>query len=137
VQRASRWNIGYSSSCAAAFSSPEAAAQPKELSEEEQMRMQSLALVLAAAGLAAPVAAKDEPPTIGVHYGDLDLTSEAGQRQLDLRLERAAREVCGLNEKMTGSHLRSSHSRECYREARRHLDQQYAQVLSRKSSAGG
>ena len=101
------------------------------------MRMQSLALALAATVLAAPVAAKDEAPTVGVHYGDLDLTSEAGQRQLDLRLERAAREVCGVDQKVTGSHLRSSHARECYREARRNLDQQYAQLVSRKSAAGG
>jgi len=101
------------------------------------MRMQSLALALAAAVLAAPVAAADEAPSVGVRYGDLDLTSEEGQRQLDRRLERAAREVCGLNEKVVGSHLRSQHSRECYREARRDLDQQYAQLVSRKAAAGG
>jgi len=101
------------------------------------MRMQSLAVALAAAVLAAPVAAKDEAPTIGIHYGDLDLTSEAGQRELDVRLERAAREVCGVNEKVVGSHLRSRHSRECYREARRSLDQQYAQLVTRKSATGG
>lgn len=101
------------------------------------MRMQSLGLAVAIAVLAAPVAAKDEAPTVGVRYGDLDLTSEAGQRQLDLRLERAAREVCGLDEKVTGSHLRSHHSRECYREARRNLDQQYAQLVSRRSTTGG
>ena len=101
------------------------------------MRMQSLALALAATVLAVPATAADEAPSIGVHYGDLDLTSAAGQRQLDLRLERAAREVCGLNEKAVGSHLRSQHSRECYREARRQLDQQYAAVVNRKSAARG
>ena len=101
------------------------------------MRMQSLALALAAAVLAVPVAAADEAPSVAVRYGDLDLTSEAGQRQLDLRLERAAREVCGVNEKIVGSHLRSQHSQECYREARRELDQQYAQLVTRKSAAGG
>jgi UrcA family protein len=105
--------------------------------EEDDMRMQSLALALGAAVLAAPVAAKDEAPTVGVHYGDLDLSSPDGQRQLDLRLERAAREVCGMDEKMTGSHLRADHSRVCYREARRNLDQQYAQLVSRKSAEGG
>jgi UrcA family protein len=104
--------------------------------EEEEMRMQSLALALAAAFVAAPVAAKDEAPTIGVRYGDLDLTSAAGQRQLDLRLERAARDVCGLDEKRVGSLLPSLHSRDCYREARRDLDQQYALLLSRKSAGG-
>ena len=101
------------------------------------MRMQSLALALAAAGLAVPAAAADEAPRIGVHYGDLDLTSAEGQRQLDLRLERAAREVCGVNETVVGSHLRSQHSRECYREARRDLDRQYAEAVNRKSSSAG
>ena len=101
------------------------------------MRMQSLALALGAAVLAAPVAAKDEAPTVGVHYGDLDLSSPDGQRQLDLRLERAAREVCGMDEKMTGSHLRADHSRVCYREARRNLDREFAELVSRKSGAAG
>ena len=101
------------------------------------MKMQSLALALTAVVLAVPAVAADEAPSVGVHYGDLDLTSEAGQRQLDRRLERAAREVCGVDEKTTGTYLRSQHSRECYREARRHLDQQYAEVVSRKSANRG
>lgn len=101
------------------------------------MKMQSLALALTAAVLAAPVVAADEAPSVAVRYGDLDLTSAEGQQQLDSRLERAAREVCGVNEKRTGTYLRSQSSRECYREARRHLDQQYAEVVSRKSAARG
>ena len=55
------------------------------------MRMQSFALALAAAALSVPATAADEAPSVGVRYGDLDLTSAEGQRQLDLRLERAAR----------------------------------------------
>lgn len=101
------------------------------------MKMQSLALAFAAAALAVPAVAADEVPSVGVRYGDLDLTSAEGQRKLDSRLERAAREVCGVDEKMVGSHLRSQHSRVCYREARRHLDQQYAQLVRSKSAAGG
>jgi UrcA family protein len=101
------------------------------------MRLHTLALAMAATVLAAPLAARDEAPRVGVRYGDLDLTSAAGQRELDLRLERAAREVCGVNQKVVGSHLRSAHSRECYREARRSLDQQYAQLVSRKAATGG
>ena len=101
------------------------------------MRLHTLALAMAATVLAVPLAAKDEAPRVAVRYGDLDLTSEAGQRQLDLRLERAAREVCGVDEKAVGSHLHSQHSRVCYREARRDLDQQYAQLVSRTAAAGG
>ncbi len=101
------------------------------------MRMQSLALAFAAAVLAAPALAADEAPSVGVRYGDLDLTSAEGQWQLDIRLQRAAREVCGVDEKVVGSLLSSRHSRECYREARRHLDQQYAELVNRKSAAAG
>jgi UrcA family protein len=99
--------------------------------------MHSFALALATMALATPaVAADDQLPSVAVHYGDLDLTSEAGQKRLDSRLERAAREVCSVDEPMVGSRLAPSGSRECYREARRKLDQQFAQLVSRKSAGG-
>ncbi len=101
------------------------------------MRMQSLALALAASVLAVPAAAADEQRSTRVHYGDLDLSTEAGQRQLDIRLERAARGVCRVNEPVTGSHLRSPNARKCYEEARRDLDRQYAQLVTRRTTAGG
>jgi len=102
------------------------------------MRMHSFALALAAVVVAVPAAAAEEqPPRIAVHYNDLDLTSEAGQKRLDVRLERAAREVCGMNETAIGSHLRPAHSAECYREARRNLDREFAELVSRKSAVGG
>ena len=55
-------------------------------------------LVTAAALKAAPALAEPANPEINValvHTADLDLSSEAGQRQLDSRLVQAAREVCG------------------------------------------
>ena len=100
------------------------------------MKMQSLALALAAAVLAVPAVAADETPGIRVHYGDLDLTSDAGQKELDSRLNRAAREVCGVDEPIVGSRISSGHSRTCYREARRQIDVQFAQLVSRKSAGG-
>ncbi|HEX6604851.1 MAG TPA: UrcA family protein [Sphingomicrobium sp.] len=66
---------------------------------------QGLKIVFAAglvtAGLikGVPAAAQTVPlPEINisyVHTADLDLSSRAGQRTLDLRLARAARDVCG------------------------------------------
>ena len=57
------------------------------------------ALITTAAIKAAPVFAQEpggtEPNISRVWTGDLDLRSDAGRRQLDLRLARAAREVCG------------------------------------------
>jgi UrcA family protein len=56
------------------------------------------ALITTAAIKAAPALA--EAPAVEtnislVRTADLDLSSDAGRRQLDLRLARAAREVCG------------------------------------------
>jgi UrcA family protein len=57
------------------------------------------ALITTAAIKAAPALAQEpggtEPNISRVWTGDLDLRSDAGRRQLDLRLARAAREVCG------------------------------------------
>jgi UrcA family protein len=60
----------------------------------------ALASALVTAGIikAAPAFAEGQPTEIAtsvVHTGDLDLSSKAGQRQLDRRLSLAAREVCG------------------------------------------
>jgi UrcA family protein len=57
------------------------------------------ALITTAAIKAAPAFAQQPGGTEAnisrVWTGDLDLRSEAGQRKLELRLVRAAREVCG------------------------------------------
>lgn len=56
------------------------------------------ALITTAVIKAAPALAETpatETNVSLVRTGDLDLGSEAGRRQLDLRLARAAREVCG------------------------------------------
>jgi len=55
-------------------------------------------LITAAALKAVPAFAENAPAPINVsivHTADLDLTSDAGKRQLDQRLGQAAREVCG------------------------------------------
>ena len=57
------------------------------------------ALITAAAIKAAPALAEPAGAPVAVtivHTSDLNLASAAGQRQLDLRLSRAAREVCGI-----------------------------------------
>jgi UrcA family protein len=55
-------------------------------------------LVTAALLKAVPAFAQMAPAPVNVsivHTADLDLTSDSGKRQLDQRLARAAREVCG------------------------------------------
>ena len=56
------------------------------------------AIITAAAIKAVPALAETASPDVAVsvvHTSDLDLASQAGQRQLDRRLGFAAREVCG------------------------------------------
>lgn len=56
------------------------------------------ALITAVALKAVPALAETAPAPVNVsivHTADLDLASDAGRRQLDHRLTRAAREVCG------------------------------------------
>ena len=59
------------------------------------------ALITAGAIKAAPAFAQTPSPEPAVQVAlvptaDLDLSTTAGQRQLDLRLARAARDVCGV-----------------------------------------
>ena len=57
------------------------------------------ALVTAAAIKAVPAIAEPLPSNVAVSVvqtADLDLASASGQRRLEVRLARAAREVCGL-----------------------------------------
>ena len=56
------------------------------------------ALITGAAIEAVPALAETTSPEVAVsvvHTADLDLTSDAGKRQLDRRLSIAARDVCG------------------------------------------
>ena len=57
------------------------------------------AIAFALAALAAThshsALANSEPPSDDVHYGDLNLTTEAGIKALDRRLDRAVERVCG------------------------------------------
>jgi UrcA family protein len=52
-------------------------------------------ILAASAALAlAPTVGHAETAPVSVHYGDLDLTSAAGQEQLDKRMATAARRTC-------------------------------------------
>lgn len=57
------------------------------------------ALAAAVATLLAPAAARasdnEETSTVTVHYGDLDLSSPNGVHHLYMRLQNAAKSVCG------------------------------------------
>jgi UrcA family protein len=52
-------------------------------------------IVLPALALACAAPALAEPAKVYVPFGDLDLTKDAGRKTLQVRLDRATRQVCG------------------------------------------
>ena len=102
------------------------------------MHKPSIALALAAmATFAAPVyAASSASESVSVTYRDLDLTTEEGQKALEGRLDKAAREVCGINETRTGTRIASRDARSCYDQARDQLAERFAEVVNQKRRGG-
>jgi UrcA family protein len=77
---------------------------------------------------ASPAAfAKD----VQVSYADLDLSTAAGQKKLQARLQKAARSACGAGAITTGSIVPSAGDRACYDQATAKAKQQMTAVLAR------
>ncbi len=93
-----------------------------------------LAAALSAAVLATPAAANTS--TVGVKYADLNLTTEAGQAALDARIDRAAREVCGVDDIRTGTRAPSASARQCYKETKSNVHKQVAERIVRENNRG-
>lgn len=90
------------------------------------------AMTLAATG----VSAQDvQTRAAGVSHADLDLSTAEGVRELDRRIDSAAREVCGYGEGELGSRIPSRETRQCYRDAKRQLDRQFAQIVEDAKTA--
>ncbi|MGB3795694.1 MAG: UrcA family protein, partial [Alteraurantiacibacter sp.] len=97
------------------------------------------ALALAASGLVtAPAvsATQAENRTTAVNHTDLDLETEEGLAELQTRIDRAAKEVCGFNDVEVGTRARTREGRQCYRDAKRQLDRQFAQVIHNAQRGG-
>ncbi len=103
------------------------------------MRAHTINLAFAAAALAlAPTIASAETQqrTTGVVYNDLDLAAEAGRTELELRIDRAAKQACGMSESTVGTRIRSRDARECYAQAKRQLDTHFAGILESAQRGG-
>jgi UrcA family protein len=72
------------------------------------------AALLGLALTATPSLAKD----VEVRYADLNLASIEGQKTLEQRIDRAAREACSYNTQDAGTRIRSSATVACYNKAR-------------------
>lgn len=69
-----------------------------------------------------------------VSYRDLDLASVEGQAELQQRLDSAARRVCRFAE--DGQIVPPEEENACYREARKRVDVQVAQLTSETQRGG-
>lgn len=97
-----------------------------------------IAAAIAVAGTTAlPAAARPASDTvsIAVLHDDLDLTTQGGQDALQRRLDRAAKQVCRYP---TNQSLMSvQNEARCYRQARRDVAVQFAEVIADRSVARG
>lgn len=102
--------------------------------------MKTLAIAAASLGLAftatPALAGPAELPTQKVSIAGIDLATPEGQAMLDQRIERAAREVCGVDEVRTGTLIRSNESTECLAKARASAQQQVASIVEDQRRGG-
>ncbi|MEL1251833.1 UrcA family protein [Aurantiacibacter gilvus] len=97
----------------------------------------TLAIAMSATVLAPAAHATDtEARTVVVAHSDLDLSTEEGREALDRRIDNAAEEACGFGETTLGTRARTREARDCYRQAKRQLERQFADVISAAQRGG-
>ena len=96
------------------------------------MRQYLIALSALAIVAGTPVAAKD----FTVKYSDLNLKSAKGQKELERRIDEAARDYCGVDSRRVGTRMRSQGTRQCYKDARAAARDEMALLID-KSQLGG
>lgn len=97
----------------------------------------TLALALSGMALTPAMATTDtEERTVAVSHSDLDLSTEEGMAELDRRIDRAAEQACGFGDQTLGTRARTREARDCYRQAKRQLDRQFADIVSEAQLGG-
>ena len=99
-----------------------------------------ISLALLAAVTAAPAAAEiadpGAPRTIAVRFNDLDMTSGSGRQELQRRIEAAARDVCAMSQRYTGSLTPSASSLTCYVRAINTMEREVAARIGNSEQRG-
>lgn len=102
--------------------------------------MKTLAIAAAALGLvcttAPAFATAVEKMTVEVKLADINLGTASGQKLLDQRIEKAARNVCRVTSPTTGSRMLTHEVRDCLASARADARQQVA-LLNGDRQRGG
>ena len=93
--------------------------------------------LVAALGLALPaVPAAAQSQSVDVPYADLNLATPEGQAQLDRRIDRAARQVCGADDVVTGSRLQNRKTMKCVKSAKEQIGSQIAALVEQQKLGG-
>jgi UrcA family protein len=93
-----------------------------------------LAAALAATAFATPAFAESD--RVNVRYADLDLSTEAGQAQLERRIDKAVRAACGANETNVGTRLPSREAQACVERTKPTVREQVAANIARSGTRG-
>ncbi len=67
--------------------------------------------------------------SVTVRFADLDLSTAVGQQKLERRIERAARQVCALDDVTTGTRVPSGEASACYHQTLRNVRSSVASGL--------
>ena len=81
-------------------------------------------------------AGPEEAPRPEGSTAGLDLSTAEGQRLLDQRIDRAARQVCEIDRYPIGTRIRSFEARECVAKARASAQQQMATIIQDQQRGG-
>ena len=93
--------------------------------------------ILAAAALAAmTVSAASTAHAETLKYNDLELSTKAGQKELDRRIARAARSYCQAQLKPTGTRIQSRGTVECVRGVKQELSEKVAAAVGETRMGG-
>jgi UrcA family protein len=70
--------------------------------------------------------------SVTVQYKDLDLSTQAGQKELDRRIDGAAKQLCSADEPLVGSRIPAKEVRDCIADARKKLEKRVATLTDKK-----
>lgn len=97
--------------------------------------MKKTLATIAALGLAATSTVATAESVL-VPYEDLNLSSQAGQKVLDRRIDRAAKKVCGYDEPTVGTRLRDPEAATCVARAKAASRAQMASIAAQEAKGG-
>ncbi|WFL78631.1 UrcA family protein [Altererythrobacter arenosus] len=95
-----------------------------------------VSVALGTAMLASPAMAGGQKPAAQIEFKDLNLSTAEGQKALDGRIEAVARQICKVDEQVTGSRMVPRDRMACVKAAKKSAKQQVAALIERDKLGG-